>query len=126
MAFGDIGGAVTELIVTCKTPATGDVDIAKGDAVKLAGPYTVTNATAAEDPVFGQALAAATTNGVAIPVRIRGICIFAYTGTEPAVDGAAGIVASDTAGVVKTPASGNGKGLNVKSDTAAGEVHVLL
>ena len=33
----------------------------KGDAVKLTGPYTVDNVTAAEDMVFGQAMAAAST-----------------------------------------------------------------
>ncbi len=105
MAFGDIGGAVTELIITCRTPAAGGVAIAKGDAVKLAGAYTVTNATDAEDAVFGQALAAATENDVAIPVKVRGISIFTYTGTAPAVDGVKGIVASATDGSVKTPAS---------------------
>jgi hypothetical protein len=126
MAFGDIGGTVTELVITCKTPATGSVNIAKGDALKLTGPYTVDNATSAEDSVFGQAMAASTQNGAAIPVKVRGIGIFAYTGTAPTVDGVKGILASATAGKVKAPASGNGKGLNVKVDTAASTVHVLL
>ncbi|MBP8128463.1 MAG: hypothetical protein KA184_02700 [Candidatus Hydrogenedentes bacterium] len=126
MAFGDIGGVVTELILTCATPASGSVAIGKGDAVKLTGNYTVTNATSAEDAVFGQALADAAENSVAIPVKVRGVCEFQYTGSAPAVDGAAGITASDTAGKVKTPASGNGKGINVKVDTAATTVYVLL
>mgnify|MGYP001563955806 CR=1 FL=1 len=56
MAFGDIGGAVTELVITCQTAASGSVAIAKGDALKLSGAYTVTNATLAEDAIFGQAL----------------------------------------------------------------------
>jgi len=43
MAFGDVGGAVTELVITCTTPATGTVNIAKGDAVKLTAAYTVDN-----------------------------------------------------------------------------------
>ena len=126
MAFGDIGGAVTELIITCRTPAAGAVAIAKGDAVKLTGAYTVTNATDAEDAVFGQALAAATENDVAIPVKVRGISIFTYTGTAPAVDGVKGIVASATDGAVKAPASGDGQGINVKVDAATTKVHVLL
>jgi hypothetical protein len=126
MAYGDIGGAVTELVITCQTPSSGGVSIAKGDAVKLTGAYTVDNATDAEDAVFGQALAASTENSAAIPVKVRGVCILAYTGAAPTVDGSAGILASDTDGTVKTPLSGNGVGLNVKVDTAAGEVHVLL
>lgn len=126
MAFGDVGGAVTELVITCQTPASGTVNIAAGDAVKLTGPYTVDNATADEDVVFGQALAGAAANGQGIPVKVRGICLFAYTGSAPAVNGVAGILASATDGKVKAPASGNGVGINVKVDTGAGKVHVLL
>ena len=37
MAYGDVGGPVTELIITCKTPASGTIAIAKGDAVMLTG-----------------------------------------------------------------------------------------
>ncbi|HIJ74648.1 MAG TPA: hypothetical protein HPP83_11160 [Candidatus Hydrogenedentes bacterium] len=126
MAYGDIGGAVTELVITCQSPSSGDVNIAKGDAVKLTGAYTVDNATDAEDVVFGQALADTTENSAAIPVKVRGICIFAYTGTAPTVDGQAGVLASDTDGKVKAPASGNGVGRNVKVDTGATKVHVLF
>jgi len=126
MAYGDVGGVVTELVITCQTPAAGDVNIVKGDAVKLSGAYTVTNATGAEDAVFGQALCSSTGNGEAIPVKVRGISVFPYTGDAPTVDGAAGIVASATGGSVKAPASGNGKGINVKVDTTAKVVHVLL
>ena len=126
MAYGDIGGAVTELVITCSTAASGDVAITKGDAVKLTDDYTVDNATDAEDVVIGQALADSTTNSEAIPVKVRGVCIFAYTGSAPTVDGAAGILASATDGSVKAPASGNGVGVNLKVDTTAVEVHVLL
>lgn len=126
MAFGDVGGPVTELIITCRTPAEGAVDIRKGDALKLAGPYTVTNATEAEDPIFGQSMAPANENGVAIPVKVRGVCLFAYTGEAPPVDGATGVAASATAGAAKAPAEGAGRGLNLRADTAAGRVHVLL
>ena len=126
MAYGDVGGAVTELVITCQTPSSGDVDVSKGDAVKLTDDYTVSNATDAEDVVFGQALADADTNSAAIPVKVRGICVFSYTGTAPTVDGSAGVLASATDESVKAPASGNGVGLNVKTDTTATAVHVLL
>jgi len=126
MAYGDVGGVVTQLVITCETPDTGEVAIQKGDAVKLVGPYTVTNATSAEDAVFGQALAAVTRNGAPISVKVRGICIFPYTGTAPAVNGSAGVTASATAGSVKAPASGTGVGVNVKVDAAAHLVHVLI
>jgi hypothetical protein len=126
MAYGDVGGAVTELIVTCQTPASGTVAISKGDAVKLTGAYQVDNATAAEDVVFGQSMADATTNGTAIPVKVRGISILAYTGTAPTVDGQQGVLASATAGAVKAPLSGNGVGINVKVDTVNSQVHVLV
>ncbi len=126
MAYGDIGGPVTELIMTCKTPDDGAVNISKGDALTLSGGYTVTNAAFAEDPVIGQAMADAAENGAAIPVKVRGVCVFTYTGAAPTVDGAAGVRASDTAGAVKAPASGNGSGRNLKVDATASEVHVLL
>ncbi len=126
MAYGDVGGAVTELVITCKTPASGTVSIFAGDAVKLTGAYTVDNATADDDAVFGQAMADSDKNGAPIPVKVRGICVFAYAGTAPTVDGVKGIVASATDGKVKTPASGNGKGINVKVDASSTLVHVLL
>jgi len=126
MAFGDVGGPVTELIVTCRTPATGTIAIAKGDALRLSGAYEVTNDTDAEDVIFGQAMAAADENGAAIPVKVRGVCIFPYTGTAPTVNGVQGILASATNGSVKAPASGNGVGINLRVDATATEVHVLL
>ena len=126
MAYGDVGGAVTELVVTCVSPSSGTIAVSKGDAVMLTGGYEADNATDAEDPVFGQALADVTANSTAFPVKVRGICIFSYTGTAPTVDGVKGVLASATDGSVKTPLSGNGNGLNVKVDTGTTEVHVLL
>lgn len=126
MAFGDIGGPATELLVTCKTPDEGAVAIEKGDALKLVGPYTVTNDTDAEDPVFGEAMSAASGNGAVLAVRVRGIALLRYTGTAPTPDGETGIAASATTGAVKTPASGTGQGRVLKTDEAAGIVHVLL
>jgi len=126
MAYGDVGGPVTELVITCRTKSSGDVDIVKGQAVKLVGGYVVDNDTDDEDPVFGQAQADSTKNDDLIPVKVRGVCLLEYVGSAPTVDGAAGVVASATDGKVKTPASGNGKGVNLKVDTSAGQVHVLL
>ena len=126
MAYGDVGGAVTELIVTCQTPASGTVAFSKGDAVKLTGAYTVDNVTADEDVIFGQVMSDATENGVAVPVKVRGISIFSYVGTAPTVDGSKGVLASATDGSVKTPLSGNGVGINVKVNTTTTEVHVLI
>ena len=126
MAYGDVGGAVTELVITCQTPTSGDVAISKGDAVKLTAGYTVDNATDDEEVVIGQALADSSSNSETIPVKVRGICIFTYTGGAPTVDGSAGVLASATDGTVKAPASGNGVGINLKVDTTLTEVHVLL
>ncbi len=127
MALGDVGGVVTELVITCQTPASGELSIEKGDAVKLTANYTVTNGTNDEDVVLGQALAGVAANDEIIPVKVRGVCIFEYTGTTaPTVNGVAGVVASATAGKVKPPASGNGKGINLKVDATNKLVHVLL
>jgi hypothetical protein len=127
MAFGDIGGVVTELVITCKTPDSGSVNIAKGDAVTLTGPYTVCNDADAESSVLGEALADSSANGETIPIKVRGVSVFEYEGeTPPTVNGLAGIVAATSSGKVKAPASGSGSGINLKVDTAAGQVHVLL
>ena len=126
MAFGDIGGTVTELIVTCRTPAEGTVAIRKGDALTLSGDYTVAHATADDDPIFGEALADVALNAFPIPVKLRGIASFAYTGDAPTVDGVAGVALSATAGKVKKPATGTGRGTVLKVDPTAGLLHVLL
>lgn len=133
MAFGDVGGVVTELIITCRTPIEGPVSIAKGDAVTLCGNYTVTNQTEFSGPVFGQALAAANANGVAIPVKVRGICEFRYSGATPRVDGKAGVYfgGKSSDGPLGSVISAIwtdrfGRGINVKVDKASKTVHVLL
>lgn len=125
MAFGDIGGPVTELVVTCRTKSDGAVAIKRGDALVLTGNYTVEHAAAAGDAVVGQALVDCDRNSAAIPVRLRGVCEFAYTGAAPTLGGP-GLVASATAGKVAVPASGTGRGLVLKVDTAAGTVQALL
>jgi hypothetical protein len=126
MAFGDIGGPVTELIVTCRTPSSGTVAIRRGDALVLTGNYTIDHAATAGDVVVGQALVDCDRNSAAIPVRVRGVCEFAYTGTAPEVGDMTGLVASATAGRVAAPATGSGRGLVLKVDTTAATVQALL
>ena len=97
MAFGDIGGVLTELVITCKTPIPAR-EHRKGDAVKLAGPYTVTNDTSAGDSVFGEASPRAV-NGAAIPVKVRRrVRLPIRRRDPPVVDGVAGVVAAATSG----------------------------
>lgn len=132
MAFGDIGGPVTELVITCRTPDSGQVSIRRGDALVLAGPYTVTNAAVAGARVFGQAMADCNRNGAGIPVRMRGVCQFRYVGTIPAVDGIAGVACAGAGagagafGAVKAQESGCGRCIVLKADTEAFTVDVLL
>ena len=126
MALGDVGGVVTELTITCRTEDSGTINISKGDTLKLSGQYIVTNATDDEDELFGVALAKADRNSQSIPVQVRGIAVVAYTGTAPTVDGVKGVTLSATDGTVKTPASGNGRGINLKVDTNNSTVDVLL
>ena len=116
MAFGDVGGSITELVITCKSPPTGDVNISKGDALRLSGSYEVTDEFLSGRPeVFGQALASSNLNGDAIPVKVRGICIFTYTGIAPVVDGSSGVIMGLSPGTVRSPISvfGNGVGINL-------------
>lgn len=123
MAYGDIGGPVTELIITCKTAASGEVAITRGDAVKLVGPYEIDNNLTDGDRIFGQALTDCDRNAAAIPVRVRGICDFPFTGTAPTVDGEAGVVGATGVGVVQ---AGTGVGLIVKVNNTDGTLEALL
>jgi len=131
MAYGDVGGAVVQLVITCMTPRYGIVSIEKGDALRLTGDYEVNNCSGREDyakaRLFGEALAASTSNGEAIPVKVRGISIFTYSGDKPVRDGKRGVICSSIDGVVQLPlASKKGNGLVLKVDEAAKQVHVLL
>ena len=123
MAYGDFGGPVTELIITCKTAATGAVAITRGDALKLVGAYEVDNVLTEDDPIFGQALADCSRNDAAIPVRVRGICDFRYAGDAPTVDGETGVVGATGVGVVQ---AGAGVGLIVKVNNTDGVLEALL
>lgn len=127
MAYGDVGGAVTELIITCRS-RTKDFGIEKGDALRLSGDYEVDNEFTGCDAIFGQAMSDATPNGQAIPVRVRGICVFRYEGNAPEVDGRSGVVGSDL--FMGTACGslffGRETGINLRVDEDKKQVHVLL
>lgn len=123
MARGDTGGAVTELAITCQTALDGEVDIAKRDAVRVVGPYTVTNDMDIADVVFGQALSAADANGEVITVKARGICCFTYDGQPPVIGGS--ICGSDYLGHVRASAD-VGVGIVLKVCEQDSIVHVLI
>ncbi|HOQ90372.1 MAG TPA: hypothetical protein PLO53_04840 [Candidatus Hydrogenedentes bacterium] len=124
MTYGDIGGPVTELILTCRVAAAAPA-VHRGDAVALTGPYEITSAGGDGAPVFGQALADADPGRI-VSVRARGVCLFRFAGTAPVLDGARGVVMSATAGVVRAPASGNGSGKAVCVRPAEQIVDVML
>ncbi len=126
MAFGDVGGPVTAMVITCKTPDTGNVMIHKGDAVRLTGNYAVNAVAGAGAPLFGQALATLEQNGTALPVKVRGVCDFFYTGTAPQVDGVSGVTLSGEAGKVMRPSEGTGHGIVLRVDSTRQRVTVLL
>lgn len=126
MAVGDIGGPLTELVITCKTRAEGPVNIAKGDAVALVGPFTVSNEHYSR--VFGQALAQATKNDEAIPVRVKGVSAFTYDNDAMCrwfcvYQAAAGVRMGNTPGAVAFTGDGFGKILAFNPDSKT--VHVL-
>lgn len=100
MALGDVGGPVTELILTCRTPSMGIVKIDKGDAVRLVGDYTVDNISEGGDTIFGQALADASDNDETVPVKVRGVARFRYLGANYKVDGKVCAVMADSHGYV--------------------------
>ncbi len=125
MALGDIGGAVTELVITFRTPESGEVNIQKGDAVALVDDYTVDHGGEGGQ-VFGQAINGASENNTRIPVAIRGVMVFTYTGEAPDADGESGIEAADTPGKVRKPDLGPGFGVVLHVDEANERVHVLL
>lgn len=118
VAYGKgVGGQEHWHVLTMVTPNSGGVNIAKGDAVKLTGLFRVTNEFSAEDVVFGQAMAAATKNAQVIPVLVSGVAKFRFSSGLPATDGLRGVAASVNRGIVKPPASGNGTGRNLKTET---------
>ncbi len=74
MAYGDLGGPVTELVISCKDASIDGIK--NGDAVALVGEYEVANDEENSD-VFGQAIANSHP-GYAVPVRVRGLCVFRH------------------------------------------------
>ena len=126
MAFVDIGGAVTELVITCKADLREEGEgIKKGDAINLSGDYKVSSDFRTRRVIFGQALADADKDGQAIPIKVRGVCVFKYNGLAPYVNGVRGVWGSDF-GRVEAPPAGEGIGINLKIDVKECKVHVLL
>jgi len=126
MSYGDTGGSITELIITCKTPPGGTVNITKDDAVYLVGAYTVDNKPTFTKRIFGQAMADRDQNNVAIAVKVRGVCVFRYTGGDPLIG--RGVVNGRTPGAVHGIywSGGDGIGQILKADENNHTVHVLL
>lgn len=120
MAYGDVGGAVTELVITCKTPSRKGVNIKAGDAVCLIDTYTVDNVLMVGGRVFGQALDDCDRPDAAIPVKVRGVSVFSWSGYMPHVGG--GITSSCQIGEVR----GGGQGIVLKVQENPNLVHVLL
>lgn len=94
MAFGDIGGLTSQLLITCQasTPTK------KGDPLVLVGPYVVSNEPAPPCPIFGFALDDAEPDQ-AIPVFVRGTIRVRIDGARPDfIDGMQGIVMHENKG----------------------------
>ena len=123
MAFGDVGGAVTELVITCKA-LIDRCDIHKGDALEHVGSYAVSNEV---NGLFGQAMGSCSDDGEAIPVKVRGICIFEYVVSElsaardPIENGGVQIDLKNPGKVTR-----GRYGRVLKVDEEAKKVHVLL
>ncbi len=124
MAYGDVGGSVTELVITCKA----DGLLNRGDALTYWGDYRVgrrhnmdRNSTLT---VFGQAMADAR-KGESLPVKVRGICRFKhkYCDVDFEADGDTG-VHINTDGLVCPAPRMAGSGIVLKSTDET--VDVLL
>lgn len=126
MAYGDVGGAVTELIITCKTKEEGKINIEKGDPVCLVGDYTISN-DGENQILFGQAMMDSTSNGVAIPVKVRGIAIFELKDSiVPKLDGGDKCFISTKNPKLLITTRGIGSGTIVQENQETKEVHVLI
>lgn len=79
MAFGDIGGSYSQLIITCRSRDS----IKKGDAVAFQEDYYVTNA---RGPLFGVALEDCVSPEIGFPVIVRGI-VNVRKGTKISIQG---------------------------------------
>lgn len=127
MVYGDMGGPVTTLILTCRAAAqVGGVLIRKGDAVKLSGTYEVTNKMIDGDSIFGEALEDCTEAGTTLAVRVRGVCTFPFVGDMTVPDGKSGVVASAERGKVRPQLHPTGQGLIVRVREDQELVEVLL
>lgn len=131
MAYGDVGGAITELIITCKAKGS----IKKGDPLCLTcvAAYEVSNNFGPTSKLFGQSMASVE-DGEAIPVMHRGIAIFSYivgvniaaAPYEPELGKPISGSDTYTGSVVGGPHDPWSVGIVLKVDEAARLVHVLF
>lgn len=76
MGEGILTANVPETILRCKTRDWGVLSIKKGDAVRLIGPYTVSNQDTSYNSVLGQALNDCDENDADVYVKVRGLVVF--------------------------------------------------
>ena len=119
MAYGDVGGINPTLIVTCRAWTV----IAKSDAVRVVAAYEVSSLTVDGEAVFGVALDDGT-NGLAVPVCLRGIVQVGYVGAAPAVGDFA--VCASARGRVRAANWGEDGPMVLKVDVERQTVDVLL
>lgn len=77
MEWGDIDGAVTELIITCYAIE----DLVKGDLVSLGGGNYHVHKTQMGGHILGQSMADVQ-NGMNVPIKVRGIIVARASGLE--------------------------------------------
>lgn len=96
-----------------------------GDAVVLVENYEVKLTGKDYRPIFGLVIGLG--NGRSVMVQVCGMCVFAYEGPAPCVNGRDGIQTSPTVGgLVMATTEGSGRGINIAVDRDEKKVHVLL
>ncbi|MFA7693338.1 MAG: hypothetical protein GX117_04085 [Candidatus Hydrogenedentes bacterium] len=120
------GGPISSLIVSCRTQPSGTVALRAGEAVKLTSDYEVSNVFEEGDIVFGEVMVDCDRTGTLVPIRVRGICSFPYSGSAPEVDGVSGVIPSEEAGKVELSEEATARGMVVQVNAASTTVEVLL
>ena len=76
MEEGIILENIPEAFVRCKTRDWGVLSIKKGDAVRLIGPYVVSNQDTSYNSVLGQAMNDCDENDADVYIKVRGLVVF--------------------------------------------------
>lgn len=87
MAYGDVGGCVSELVITCKHAVHDTYELKNGDAVYMQGNFEVSRMPSyAGQEIFGQCLKDSgnidRTEPVPVPVRVHGVSKFYVTNSK--------------------------------------------